>query len=353
MPPGSDGLLRAGASRAPITPPVGFAIHSPESPPARSTRIDDDLLVRVLLLEAEGRRVAICSLDVWGIAPGLQREIRESVASMAGTHAPFVWITCSGNGTSPPTWQEDGDPEYDRYLSFLPEICGGAAAHASSSMQPAAIGGNAGRVTGVSTGVSGPGAQADEAVNVCSVTSASGEGLAQIVSFSCPAVIRGPDGRWTADYAGYAAWALEQAGGGVVAFARGSDADVMPYDWHRGNQDRTHADRGPQDVQALGLLLATQASTIASSIEYRRNVSIETASDDALGVRILRVGGVVCIGVDRPQPAVFARHLRRAMPRSTVIVSSNISGMDPASGEELDVDLELSILERARTAGAR
>ena len=351
---GDDGLLRAGAGRAPITPPAGFEICGPEFSHTPSTGVDDDLLARVLLFDAEGRRVAICSLDVWGIEPGLQAAIRRSIAAGASTHPPFVWITCTGNGTSPPTWC--GMPQLDRYrnyLSYLPELCGGAAVQASQSMVTASMGVNSAQLTGVTTGVAGAGTEADDAVTIASVTTAGGDGIAQIFSFSCPATILGNGGRWTGDFPAYASWALEQAGGGTVVFARGSDADVRPYNWFRGNESRSHSERGHADVQAIGLLLATQVSVAAQQVELRRNVSAETAADEEKGVRVLRIGELVCIGVDRPQPAVFARHLRKAMPRSKVIVSTNVAGMDPQAGEELDVDLELDTLLVARSAGAK
>ncbi len=351
--PGDDGLLRAGAGRAPITPPVGFKVNGPEFTGTVSTGVDDDMLVRAFVFEAEGRRVAICSLDVWGLEPKLQERIRDEVAGAASTFAPFVWLTCTGNATSPPTWIDAPGSDHANYLGYLPELCGGAAAQAAYSMSPAAIGANAAQLTGVTTGVAGKGAEADESVTVASVTTASGDGIAQLFSFCCPALIRGDDGRWTGDFPAYASWALEQAGGGIVAFARGSDADVRPYDWYRGNSSRTHLGRGAQDVQALGLLLATQASSAARNIEYRRNVSIETSASDELGVHVLRIGDLVCVSVDRPQPAVFARHLRKAMPRSRVIVSTNLAGHPLETGEELDVDLELDALEVARAAGAK
>lgn len=352
--PGDDGLLRAGAGRAPITPPVGFEIFGPEFHGTVSTGVDDDLLVRVLVLEAEARRVVICSLDVWGISANLQAKIRTTVASAAGTYAPFVLVTCTGNGTSPPTGEmATNNDKYQNYLSFLPELCGGAAAQAAHALQPAAIGANSAQLTDVTTGIAGKGAEADEAVTVASVVTAGEDAIAQLFSFSCPAVIRGDDGHWTGDFPAYASWALEQAGGGVVAFAKGSDTDVRPYDWYRGNESRSHATRNAQDVQALGLLLATQASSALRNVEHRRNVSVETASDDSLGVHLLRAGELVCVGVDRPQPAVFARHLRKAMPRSKVIVSTNIAGHDLSEGEDLDVDLELDTLKVAREAGAQ
>ena len=352
--PANDGLLRAGAGRVPITPPAGFEVCNPEFDPKTSSGIDDDLLARVMVMEAEGRRVAVCVLDVWGVDAALQKRIRQSVAEAAGTHAPLVWVTCSGNATSPPTWTGSPATErYKNYLAYLPELCSGAAVQARESMGPAAIGSNAAQLTDVTTGVAGRGAEADTAVTIASVMTATGDGVGQLFSFSCPAMVRGDHGRWTGDFPAYASWALEQAGGGTVAFARGSDADVRPYNWYRGNTSRTHLERAAPDVQAIGLLLATQASFAARNIEYRRNISCETSADDERGVRVLRAGDLVCVGVDRPQPAVFARHLRKALPRSRVIVSTNVAGMNPEQGEELDVALQLDTLEIVRAAGAK
>jgi hypothetical protein len=316
--------------------------------------VDDDLLARVIVFDAEGRRAAVCSLDVWGIEADLQAALRHAVAEAARTQDTFVWLTCAGNGTSPPTWK-GAKPEkrYEHYLSYLPDLVSGAAVQAKESLQPAALGGVSAQLPDVTTGVAGRGAEADAALNIAAVSTEGGDGLAQVVSFSCPAVIRGAHGRWTADYPGYAAWALEQAGFGSVAFARGSDADARPYDWFDGNPSPSHQQRGPADVQALGLLLATQASTALRQVEYRRNMSIETGHDESGEIHVLRVGGIIFIGVDRPQPAVFARHLRRAIPRSTVIVSANVAGHRLSPSIELDVDLELTTLEVARAVGAK
>lgn len=347
-------LLHAGAGRALITPPAGFAVSGPEHGRTETTGIDDDLLARVIVLEAEGRRAAICSLDTWGLNAELRSAITQSVARGAGTLEAFTWVTVSGNGVSPPTWtlSEPAD-SYSRYLSYLPELCGGAAVQARETMEPAALGVSVAQLTDVMTGAGGKGAEADTAVNVASIAAESGHGLAQLVSFSCPGIIRGDDGRWTADYPGYSAWALEQAGGGTVAFARGADSDVRPYDWYEGNTMPTHMQRNASDVQALGLLLATQVAMATRQVDYRRNMSIESSISDDGGIHVLRVGPLVLIAVDVPQPSIFARHLRRGIPRSTVIVSANVAGHPLDSSIELDVDLELTALETARAAGAK
>lgn len=347
-------LLHAGAGRALITPPAGFPVSGPEHGPTETSGVDDDLLARVITLEAEGRRSVICSIDTWGLSPELRSAVRQSVARGADTLEAFTWVTVSGNGSCPPTWSEADRPDsYKRYLSYLPELCGGAAVQARETMEPAALGVSTAQLTDVMTGVAGKGAEADTAVNVASIAAESGDGLAQLVSFSCPGIIRGDDGRWTADFPGYSAWALEQAGGGTVAFARGADSDVRPYDWYEGNTMPTHMNRNASDVQALGLLLATQVAMATRQVDYRRNISIESSISDDGGIHVLRVGPLVLIAVDRPQPSMFARHLRRGIPRSTVIVSANVSGHPLDSSIELDVDLELTALETARAAGAK
>ena len=61
-------LFQAGAGKVVITPPVGFVIGGPEHPERVSTGIADDLLARVIVLESQGNRIAIISLDVWGLA---------------------------------------------------------------------------------------------------------------------------------------------------------------------------------------------------------------------------------------------------------------------------------------------
>ena len=349
-----DGLLLAGTGRALITPPAGFAIYSPEFGPRPSTGIDDDLLAKVLLFEAEGRRAALCTLDVWGISAQLCSDIANAVASAVKTYSSLVWVTCTGNGASPPLWEgASADRRYGPYMSYLTDLCGGAGVQARESLGRGAIGVSSTALTDVTTGAGGKGHEADSAVNIASVVDQESGPVAQLLSFSCPAIIRGDEGRWTSDFPGYASWALERAGSGLVMFARGSDADVMPYDWYDGNDSPSHREREAVDVQALGLLLATQVAAATRQVETRRNVSIETAADDEKGIHVLRTGPLVCISVARPQPAVFARHLRRAMPRSTAIVSTNVSGLPPGQGRELDVDLELTTLEVARAAGAR
>lgn len=343
-------LLRAGAGRTVITPPVGHMVHGPEHRPFRSTGVRDDLLARALVFSAGEDRAAVVTLDVWGLAPALVQSICEQTAKAIKCDSRRVWASCSGNATGPKLWTQD--EEYARYAAYLPEICAGAAAGAFQAMEPAAIGGAVVTVPGVSTNFAGRGYDADQAVAVISVTGENNRTIARVVSFACPASVSNPDGAWTADWPGYAAWALEQSAGGLTLFARGADGDIRPFDWWDGNPSPTHSDRSPFDVQSLGILVATQAAQAAARAQMKRNVSIGWGGDPAAGLRALRIGDAVFISSDAPQPSVLTSRLRGALARSTVIMSANLRGDPFGQPPRLDEAFLSSTATVARSAGA-
>ena len=318
------GLFRAGAGRVVITPPVGFVIDGPEHGPRESTGVTDDLLARVIILESEGTRVALVSLDVWGLSGGLADSIKSAVAESAEVENNFIWLTITGNGTSPPLWRDD--PAYANYVTFLPQQIAGAARVATASLEPASMGSTATLLPDVSTFVAGPGRPGNAALFVLAIDRADGSGIAHLVNFACPATITGPTTLWTADYPGYASWALEQNGVGLALFCQAPSHDIRPFDWWDGNEVRSHAGRKAEDVQAMGLLLATQAAKGAASTTQRRNAAVAVENDDVAGIHVMRVGDAYFLSTDRPQPNKFARRFRRELPHSNIFVAANRSG---------------------------
>ncbi len=318
------GLFRAGTGRAVITPPVGFTIDGPEHGPRESTGVTDDLLARVIVLESAGTRVALVSLDVWGISGGLSDSIKTATGAAAGVETDFVWLTVTGNGTSPPLWRDDS--QYARYAAFLPEQIAGAARVAVESLEPASMGSTGTLLDNVSTFIAGPGRPGNAALFVMAINRADGSGIARLVNFACPATITGPTTLWTADYPGYAAWALEQNDGGLALFSQAPSYDIRPFDWWDGNGEPTHPDRAPQDVQAMGLLLATQAANGAADTTQRRNVELYARYDAVAGIHVMRIGDAHFLSTDRPQPNKFARRFRREFTHSNTFVAANLSG---------------------------
>lgn len=317
-------LFKAGAGRVVITPPVGFVMDGPEHGPRESTGVIDDLLARVVILESAGTRVALVSLDVWGMSVELSDTIKVATAVAAGIGENSVWLTVTGNGTAPPLWRDD--PQYAKYAAYLPEQIAGAARVAGASLEPASMGSTGTLLPDVSTFIEGPGRPGNAALFVLAINRADDSGIARLVNFACPATITGPTTLWTADYPGYASWALEQNGGGLSLFSGAPSHDIRPFDWWDGNEAPTHASRKPEDVQAMGLLLATQAANGATDTTQRRNVAIAIRYDEVAGIHVMRVGDAYFISTDRPQPNKFARRFRRELPHSNIFVAANLSG---------------------------
>ncbi len=318
------GLFRAGAGRAVITPPVGFVIDGPEHGPRESTGVLDDLLARVVILESVGTRVALVSLDVWGVSSDISASIKSAAGDAAGVDATSVWLTATGNATSPPLWRTD--PQYASYNAYLPEQVAGAVRVAVGSMEPASMGSNGTLLPDVSTFIAGPGRPGNAALFVLAIDRADGTGIARIINFACPATILGESTLWTADYPGYASWAIEQNGGGLTLFSQAPSYDIRPYDWWDDNSEPTHADRAAQDVHAMGLLLATQAANGAADATQRRNVDVAIRTDDEAGIQVMRIGDAHFVSTEKPQPNKFARRFRRELPHSNTFVSANLSG---------------------------
>ena len=318
------GLFRAGAGRVVITPPVGLAIDGPEHGLRKSTGVTDDLLAKVAVLESATTRVAFVSLDVWGVSEWLADSIKDVTAAAAGIEKDYVWLTVTGNGTSPPLWRDEA--EYANYSAFLPQQIAGATRVAIAALEPASMGSTGTLLPDVSTFVAGPGRPGNAALFVLAIDRADGSGVARLVNYACPATITGPTTNWTADYPGYAAWALEQNGGGLALFTQAPSYDIRPFDWWDGNAAPTHAGRQPEDVQAMGLLLATQAANGAAETTQRRNVVVDARYDDVAGIHVMRIGDAHFLSIHRPQPNKFARRLRRELPHSNTFVAANLSG---------------------------
>lgn len=328
----SDGnLLRAGYSETVITPPVGFNIAGPEHSLRRATDVADDLLGRVLLLQTGGVRAAIVMLDVWGVSEHFISAVEKRVSKAAGVEPEFIWVGVSGNASSPPLW-EDAAAEYSAYAAYVPQQIGGAAALAATRLQDAELGFATALLPDLASSVHGRALDIDEAVPIMIVDGVSGP-IARVIGFGCPGSVAGVEPSvWTADYPGYACWALSQAveGAGCM-FIRGPSSDIRPFDWYDGNPAPGHKDRAPADVQALGWLLATQAGVAAQGALLRRNIEIRSIdnSDAAprLGrVRSLAIGDGLFESFSAPLPSEFSTELRVNSPDNTVFACANLSG---------------------------
>ena len=338
--PTVDNLLHVGVSQSPITPPVGFAISGPEFPDRASRGIDDDLFVRCITLTSYEETTAIVSLDVFGISETLRNRIAAAVSKAVGILTKRVLVNCTSNGTSPPLWRDNVDlpDEYANYVSYLPDIVAGGALEAALSMEPAAVGTGSTTVPNLSCFVEGTQIERLESeremLQLTAFHSEDGQIKCMLYNFACPASIIGETNRWAADYPGVASSALEQAGIGTTIFLQGASADVRPFDWWNDNDEISHAERAFSDAQAFGILLATQAIRAAPNIVSRRNAPVKTTTSDDGTASALRIGDMVIVSTNQPEPVQFSTDLRSALPNTKLLVSTN--HISPISSKPLE-----------------
>jgi len=326
-------LLRAGYAETVITPPVGFVIDGPEHPRRGAKDVTDDLLGRVLILEAGGDRAVIVTLDVWGVSERFNHSLTKCVSLNAEVDESLVWVAVSGNATSPPLW-DDGNVAYAEYAAYVPQQLGGAAALALSRMQDAELGFATAFLPDLATSIEGRTQDLNETVPIMIVDGVSGP-IVRVFSFSCPgSVIGGNSYGWTADYPGYACWALSEASGAESCmFVAGASSDIRPFDWYPDNVAPTHVDRSAADVQALGWLLAAQAGVASQGALLRRNIEIKAvcghSSDPKLGTtKSLSIGQGLFESFTNPLPSSFGTSQAEMYPDRVVFTCANLGG-DP------------------------
>ncbi len=320
--------LQAGVARAVITPPVGFAICSPEFENRMSTGVNDDLFARCLVLDDGAERCSLVSLDVFALNPQLERAIKDAIFQSNSINSTNILIACTGNTTSPATWQ---DPKFDavgyeNYLRYLPEVVAGVVSEAINSMQAAAIGTTSVAVPNLSCfneETEDPSLHsAREQLTMVSIQSADGNTICLVLNYACPASILGISDQWSADFPGETTAALENYGVECAIFLPAPNSDVRPFDWSDDNPTPSHSNRTQTDAGAFAILLATQAMRGLPRVVARRNAPITSRKFACGSGRVFTVGEARFVGIQQTQPVEFSATVRLGSGAAQAIVTS-------------------------------
>lgn len=349
-----DNLLHVGVSQAPITPPIGFAIAGPEFPDRPARAIDDDLAVRCIVLKSYDATAALVSLDVYGIAEWLKRQITQAITESTGIPRNNIIVLTTGNGTSPTLWRDETDlpDQYRNYVAYLPDIIAGTALEAAQSLEPAAVGTVTASLPNLSCFATPSNDEALEAeretLQMTVIQTADDRTACILYNFACLATIIGNTTAWTADFPGIASSALEQSSAETAIFIQGASADIRPFDWSDGNTDISHPERQWSDAQAFAILLATQTIRAASNAITRRNAPVKTATSGDGNVSALRIGNTTLISIDQPHPIEFSVNLRTALPETKLLVSTNpVGGMTSADQRSVGLAKAVELVKQS------
>ncbi len=285
--------LKAGVAKVDITPPPGLPMYGYFDRMQLSTGTLDPLYARILVIEVEGKRMALVTLNLGRtFGPASLARLRDQIAKESGIS--FLLITASHTHSGPNILDEypsSHTPAWE--TADLNKIAKGVAEARGREVE-AQLGTGFGRVNigynrrrvnpdGTVTMVwenpdKLPTSPLDPTVAVLRVDSTDGKPLAILVNYACHPVVFGPDNlEYSADYVGVMARTVEQSVGDATGgrplcfFLQGGDGDINPYyaDTHRANDAVKKRDW-------TGEQLGTEAARVANKIQT------EAAADPSL-----------------------------------------------------------------------
>jgi len=241
---GVKGLIKAGAGRTEITPPVGIAhagwgaaVHE------KAEGVDMPFYATALYLESPETRAVIVDLDILLLPDWLDKDIRKAVGAAAGVAPDHVWLSAThthAGAEFPGTFLKGGAELIEPYLAGVPAQAAAAAREAKRRARAVNIGTGAG-VCGINvnrrpvtpdgfmfTGRNWKGF-VDNQVLVTALDDTSGKPVATIVNFACHPTILGPANRQLSpDYPGHARRTVEENIGGLCLFLQGAAGNQGP-----------------------------------------------------------------------------------------------------------------------------
>lgn len=235
-------MLHAGVAEATITPALGTRLSGYGGRTGGADAIHDDLRAGALVLEADGRRIALLACDLVGLPVQLVYEWRASWAERTGIPAAHILVCCSHTHAGPPTGNLDAPAnavgERERaYLGHLQHALAGALEAAAAQLHPARLRAGETRCRiqrNRRDRLPGPHGPIDDVLRVLCVDGLDADGaastpLAVVVNYAChPVVLRQHNLGLSADYVASLRRTVTDATGAPCLFLQGACGDLVP-----------------------------------------------------------------------------------------------------------------------------
>ena len=247
----TNAVLRAGAARVAITPPIGASMSGGWFD-RRATSVDDDLHAHALVLEQDDTRLALVSCDVIAIPRDVVTAARREIAARTGIAEEATLIAATHTHTGPSTTDLLGVDRDAAYSEMLAEKIALAVERAARRAQPAAVASTSATETRVSfnrrywmrdgtvrmnPGYASPdtvrpAGPTDPEVGIIWVSEAGGAPLAVVLSFALHFVGTDDQDAFSADYFGHVSRIFQRLYGPqfVTVFFNGASGDVNRID---------------------------------------------------------------------------------------------------------------------------
>jgi hypothetical protein len=298
-------MLKAGAARIKITPPVGIPLAGFGAKVEVSKGVHDDLEAKALVLKDEEEKVAIITLDLVELKAEIVAKIREKIKQQTGIKDQNILICCTHTHSGP-----DFKPnklstmsikkqellikiftlDLIRQITHVVDIANSMLKEARVSFGKVQLNGlSYNRRMKIPGGVcnlimsteemplavkqqyeswgilqteseivaipSIPLETIDPDVSVVKIYDLLGNTIAILVNFACHPTVLGPDNYLiSADYCGYMVSLVEEITNTIVMFTQGAAGDIRPY----------YSERSFKETRRVGTILA---SAVIKAIE--------------------------------------------------------------------------------------
>lgn len=315
--PAQGSPLSAGAARVDITP-------SKSQLPKDFDGVNDPIYVRAAVLEHDGRRAALVSVDIGGMPDEIWAAVTQAAQTQLGIPSANLVLTATHSHSVP------------RGIVKLDEKILAALRQAVSKLQPATIAyGQGVSYINVNRNIIDPKTRrwwegpnyegpSDKTVAVVNITSTSGQPIAVYYNYAVHAVINGQLDQVSGDIPGSASRYIEGALGGeaVALWSEGAAGDQNPiffqqtYDL-RNIRIADYAKRGEDISNAMppgGHGLNRQDPQVVKLMDQQRQMVVSMGQ--MLGEEVLRVGRDV---LDRPEanPQIYGASKTVSCPGRT------------------------------------
>ncbi|HON90055.1 MAG TPA: hypothetical protein PKZ07_00660 [Sedimentisphaerales bacterium] len=265
--------FRAGFALRDVTPDPLLPVSGGVGPSHPVTRTMGRLTARAMVLENNGVRVAICSVDFLGFPGVLGDKVRAQVPSIPGTN---ILIGATHTHSAPDCYgfpDQTGRTSAD--LAYLDSVCAklaDAINEAVERLEPAGVKIATGQARGKIAYNYYAEQLYDPRCHVVQILAAGGKPLATLVNYAChPEVIGSDQGILCPDFVGPLYDRIEQRGAGQGIFLNSAQGGMVTADC-----------RGPdgKDIQTwdecvrIGNLLADEALRIVNSAPIQENPTL-------------------------------------------------------------------------------
>lgn len=276
-------MLKAGMTRADITPPLGLELAGYPHYPRNNTGAHDPLYATCMYLNNGEQEVAMVTLDLLFFSKKHVQKVRRRVADECGIAGDHVMISCSHTHSGP--WAsgrldieslEAGKEQPHEYVESLIKSIVAIIKQAKDEAFDATFTYGT-SLCGAESGVGGnrrlPGGPHDPLVSVMAIRDMDEKVRGILVNYTLhPTFIHEWSNVCTADYPGYLKLQLEELEPGViVGFAQGTS----------GNQSSRYYRQGESydEAERVGRLLGHAAHKVLKTALWLKNITIAVATD--------------------------------------------------------------------------